>query len=357
MTDADVDGSHIRTLLLTFFYRQMRELVDSGYIYIAQPPLFRAKRGRSEYFIRDERELETWLIKRAVESRVLVLPDGDGDVPARELEQRLEKLIAFRKYLQIVERRGPSRDVVLALLDRDARDKAFFADRDRVEALGRRAATRRRGPASVQPDEEHQALRAGHRGSHRRLSAASPHRPGLRHDRRVPHAGGELPGRQGHPRPDDRQDDRGAGGRRDAADDAEPAPPPTRPPSAARRSTRRPSSRPSRSRSTHQPMPKHRRKAHATPRSRSSRSTSSSSSSSPPARRASTINRYKGLGEMNPDTLWETTMNPADAHAAAGRAEDHMEADLMFTTLMGDQVEPRRKFIEDNALDVKNLDI
>src|SRR6187402_342887 len=116
MTDADVDGSHIRTLLLTFFYRQMRPLVERGYIYIAQPPLFRAKRGRSEVFIRDERALETWLIKRAIESRVVVLPDGT-EMSGAVLEQRLEKLIAFRKFLQIVERRGPSRDVVLALLD------------------------------------------------------------------------------------------------------------------------------------------------------------------------------------------------------------------------------------------------
>src|SRR5688572_28249119 len=155
MTDADVDGSHIRTLLLTFFYRQMRELVDSGYIYIAQPPLFRAKRGRSEFFIRDEREMEKWLIKRAAESRVLALANST-EFTGADLESRLEKLMAFRKYLQIVERRGPTRDVVLALLDLDARDKAFFADAEKVQALADSLNSQTR-TASVQPDEEHQA--------------------------------------------------------------------------------------------------------------------------------------------------------------------------------------------------------
>src|SRR5687767_3603246 len=121
MTDADVDGSHIRTLLLTFFYRQMRSLVDRGHIYIAQPPLFRAKRGRTETFIKDERELETWLIRRAVESRVLRLPDGT-EISGAELERKLEKMINFRKFLQVVERRMPLRDVILALLERGARD-------------------------------------------------------------------------------------------------------------------------------------------------------------------------------------------------------------------------------------------
>src|SRR5687768_6884397 len=155
MTDADVDGSHIRTLLLTFFYRQMRALIDAGYVYIAQPPLFRAKRGRSEFFIRDEREMEKWLLRRATESRVLVLADG-RQLTGPELESRLERFVAFQKYLQIVERRGPARHVVLALLERGAHDRAFFQDAGRVQAL----ADALHSPvvaASVQPDEENQA--------------------------------------------------------------------------------------------------------------------------------------------------------------------------------------------------------
>src|SRR5688500_1962465 len=134
MTDADVDGSHIRTLLLTFFYRQMRALIDAGYVYIAQPPLFRAKRGRSEFFIRDEREMEKWLLRRSAESRTLVLADGT-QITGTDLEARLEKLVAFQKYLQIVERRGPSRPIVLALLERGAHDRAFFQDLARVQEL------------------------------------------------------------------------------------------------------------------------------------------------------------------------------------------------------------------------------
>src|SRR4051812_10517208 len=156
MTDADVDGSHIRTLLLTFFYRQMPQLIERGYIYIAQPPLFRAKRGRTEHFIKNEQDLELYLIRRAVESRVARLPDGT-EMSGEELEHRLEKLIAFRKYLQIVERRGPSRDVVMALLDREANDKAFFGDRARVEALAAALVTPTRS-ATLQEDEEHQAF-------------------------------------------------------------------------------------------------------------------------------------------------------------------------------------------------------
>ena len=353
MTDADVDGSHIRTLLLTFFYRQMRQLVENGYIYIAQPPLFRAKRGRSEQFIRDERALESWLMKRAVDSRTVILPDGTS-MSGEQLEQRLEKLIAFRKYLQIVERRGPSRDVVLAILEH-VKEKTFFSDRAKVEALASALAAPAR-TATVQPDEEHQAFavaiedRSGgyprhHRvdldffttGEFRTLVSSYQDVSGIRGPMIVRTSGAQEAEEAA-------VDAAGTAAANDTAiggaplDEAtklaaEPKPidasaQPTQPPKAARDAEVRIE--------TIDELVEFFTAA---------------------GKKGVAINRYKGLGEMNPDTLWDTTMNPATRTLAQVKAEDHMEADLMFTTLMGDQVEPRRKFIEDNALDVKNLDI
>ena len=135
MTDADVDGSHIRTLLLTFFYRQMPQLIENGYIYIAQPPLYRAKRGKGETYIKDERELESFLIRRAAEARKVTVA-GRTTVSGDELVRVLQRLIAYGKQIQVVERRGQPRDIVEKLLARDIRDKAFFADRGKLEAFG-----------------------------------------------------------------------------------------------------------------------------------------------------------------------------------------------------------------------------
>jgi DNA gyrase subunit B len=353
MTDADVDGSHIRTLLLTFFYRQMRALIEHGYIYIAQPPLFRAKRGRSEVFIRDERALETWLMKRAVESRVLVLPDGT-EMSGEELEHRLERLIAVRKYLQIVERRGPTRDVVRVLLEHGAHEKGFFADRSRVEALAAALASPLRSTA-VQEDEEHQAFAVAiedrsvgyprhHRVDHdfvttsefRTLAASYQDVKGIRAPMLVKTVAQVEP-EDGH------AEDAGGAAANETAIGGAPLDEATK--LAA------------------EPKPLDASGAVKPPRG--SRETDVRISSldelveffTAAGKKGVAVNRYKGLGEMNPDTLWETTMNPATRTLAQVKAEDHMEADLMFTTLMGDQVEPRRKFIEDNALDVKNLDI
>src|SRR3954469_15021149 len=357
MTDADVDGSHIRTLLLTFFYRQMRALVDSGYIYIAQPPLFRAKRGKSETFIRDERELDHWLIRRAVESRTVALPDGT-EISGPELEKKLEKLIQFRKYLQVVERRGPTRDVIIDLLERGARgDKTFFTDREKVQAFADALNNKTRS-ASVQPDEEHQAHgvviedRTGGYPKYHRVDldfvTTSEFRT-LAHsyqdvkDIKAPmvvktaasHEADEAAAEAGH-----------------AAATGETAlgraPLDQAPRLAAEPKIPDASSMPAAV------------KAAAKGKDQEVRIESLDDLVEffvAAGKKGVAVNRYKGLGEMNPDTLWETTMDPAKRTLLQVRAEDHTEADLMFTTLMGDQVEPRRKFIEDNALDVKNLDI
>jgi DNA gyrase subunit B len=156
MTDADVDGSHIRTLLLTFFYRQMSQLIDRGHVYIAQPPLFRAKRGRTETYIKDERELETFLIRRAVESRVAKLADGT-EIFGEALERSLQHIMGFRKLLQQVTRRGHPPDIVSTFLQADARDKSFLEQRDKLDKIAARMTTPVR-TVTVNRDDEHNAF-------------------------------------------------------------------------------------------------------------------------------------------------------------------------------------------------------
>jgi DNA gyrase subunit B len=341
MTDADVDGSHIRTLLLTFFYRQMRELVDRGHIYIAQPPLFRAKRGRQETFIKDERDLEAFLIRRAAESRTIRL-GGDREISGEALERRLEKLMGFRKLLQVVERRGPARRAILALLEGEAGDKSFWSNKSAVEALAKHLAGTDVHTEVVE-DPEHQAYAvtiddrsAGygrrHRldldfvttGEFRTLSAAYQEVRDLMVGAVTIRTAAAAAAAAEVDEPAE------GGGTPESESPVLPAPQPSAAPAA---------------------------KAASDTDRRVESLDELVEYFVIAGRRGLAINRYKGLGEMNPETLWETTMDPEKRTLLQVKAEDHTEADLMFTTLMGDQVEPRRKFIEDNALDVKNLDI
>jgi DNA gyrase subunit B len=331
MTDADVDGSHIRTLLLTFFYRQMTPLVDAGHVFIAQPPLYRAKRGKGETYIKDDRELEIFLVHRAVESRTVRVP-GNGAVSGSELERLLQKVIAYQKHLQLLERRGHSREIVQALLDRRA-DRAFFADRDALSKLAQVLTTETRN-VSVLRDEEHNvyALQIEDRSNgypkHDAIGfafvTAGEYRTLLGSHRELKEAL-TLPvvvQTTGAAEAEERLSEDGESG-----DDG-----PAKPTPALR----------------------------GGPRETETRIESMDALVEfflAAGRKGVAINRYKGLGEMNPEQLWDTTMNPESRTLLQVRAEDHTEADLMFTTLMGDQVEPRRKFIEDNALDVKNLDV
>jgi DNA gyrase subunit B len=247
--------------------------------------------------------------------------------------------------------------VVLELLDRGARDKAFFADRDKVQALADALHTPQRS-ASVQPDEEHQAHslviedRSGGYPRHHRIDldfvttsefrtliASHEHVKGIR--------GRMLVRTQAAPVHEPETETADTGATADATaiggaplDEATRLAAEVKPADASS-------------------MPRTAAKGAGSKDAEVAVETLDELVEFFVAagKKGFDINRYKGLGEMNPDTLWETTMDPQKRTLLQVRAEDHMEADLMFTTLMGDQVEPRRKFIEDNALDVKNLDI
>jgi len=321
MTDADVDGSHIRTLLLTFFYRQLPKIIEQGYVYIAQPPLFRAKRGKSETYIKDERELDSFLIRRAVEGRVVRVPARNVEVSGADLEKLLQKMIAHQKLMQTVERRGHSREISEALL-RAGADREYFADKDRLDTLAATLSNPTRS-VSVQRDEEHNRYllqvedrSSGYPRPHRigqDFVTSAEYRALMANHREMPSFNGEI---------------MVSGSAAEAVDqaDADAAAAPAKPVKPAEE---------------------------VRLRSRDELLEFFLNA----GKKGIAVNRYKGLGEMNPDQLRATTMDPQVRTLLQVRAEDHTEADLMFTTLMGDQVEPRRKFIEDNALDVKNLDV
>ena len=317
MTDADIDGSHIRTLLLTFFYRQMRELIERGYIYIAQPPLYRVKRGRSETYVKNDEDLESWLFKRAAEKRVLKLPTQE--LTGADLEVLLHRLVTFQRYRRIVERRGPASDIIQSLLHQGAADKTFFSDRELLERLAQKLSTGQRD-VQVEADPEHNtfalAVDARSGGVVRRqmvgieFIASAEYRALFASYQAIDGVTGPMVVTM-------------AVRRGETAETDEPE----------------------------------------TPADGKSGDVQIEDVDQlvdyflNAGKRGVAINRYKGLGEMNPDQLWATTMNPENRTLLQVRAEDDTEADLMFTTLMGEQVEPRRKFIEDHALDVKNLDV
>ncbi len=327
MTDADIDGSHIRTLLLTFFYRQMRELIEAGHVYIAQPPLYRAKRGRAEHYIKDDHALETFLIRRASEARTLWMAESEQRLEGEELERTLQRLVTFRRLLDVVERIGPRRDVVLALLDQGARDRSFFADARRVNALAAALRTPTR-IASVAADEEHGGwlIEIEDRSNGYARAAVigvafiegAEYRTLLSHHAQIALLRGPMTvasSRTSTP-------GNGAGGESAEVNASD------------------------------EPLVKV-----AENERRIGSLDELLEYFIAAGKRGLAINRYKGLGEMNPEQLWVTTMEPANRTLLQVRAEDHTEADQMFTTLMGDQVEPRKKFIQDHALDVQNLDV
>ncbi|MCB1555209.1 MAG: DNA topoisomerase (ATP-hydrolyzing) subunit B [Xanthomonadales bacterium] len=309
MTDADVDGSHIRTLLLTFFYRQMPELIERGHVYIGLPPLYKIKQGKNEQYIKDDQSLSAFLISHAVDGAAL---HPGADAPAINgvgLEQLMTAYTAAGEAIRRLATRFDAQ-VLEAMLDLAPLNAAVFADAATlaawVEALQGRLAGGKLGQArytvdaQVSTEDEPGFLHVDrqHHGLTARQSLSSTVLAGAEL-RPVIEAATLL---HGLIQADARIE---RGGRS--------------------QSVRRFAD------------------AHAWLMDE--------------AKRGRTIQRFKGLGEMNPDQLWETTVNPETRRLLKVRIEDAVAADQIFSTLMGDVVEPRREFIEDNALKVSNLDV
>jgi len=302
MTDADVDGSHIRTLLLTFFYRQMRELVERGHLYIAQPPLYKVSRKKKEVYLRDNGELSRYLLDRVEDEFKLVIGTTGSELAGRELRRAILAAQDWIASLEHLEQRGWPQDLVLAALDAEARWEETARGAEFADDLATELRELGYDGTRVELDEEHGVpeviCRIGVNGRGREVRLS------------------QLLGSSGHFR---------------------------------------------RARSHLAQVDALRVGPFHLDRN-GERETLASLSELvgrvyEVAKRGLNIQRYKGLGEMNPRQLWETTMDPEARRLLVVTVEDGAHADELFTILMGDAVEPRRNFIEENALEARNLDI
>ena len=304
MTDADVDGSHIRTLLLTFFYRQMPELLERGHVYIAQPPLFKIKKGKKERYLKDEMEKEAYLLELAMTDAALENRAGTAVEEAQKQELQERYLTMKQERARMARHYHP--EIVDAICTMPRLAAGDCTDRERVQAWFNdlRDKLAAAAPGSTQYRAEVFAMAGGsgyggsiHLDVHGVTSA------------NVFNAG--FFSSAGYRRLLAPEEQFGAGGLRVRVKDKRYA-----------------------SRSVVQVV----------------------DWLLAEASQGLHVQRYKGLGEMNPEQLWETTMDTATRYLYQVNIEDAVAADEMFTTLMGDQVEPRREFIEAHALTVQNLD-
>jgi DNA gyrase subunit B len=306
MTDADVDGSHIRTLLLTFFFRHMHELIQRGKVFIAQPPLYRIKKGKSEKYIKDEKEFTKEIMRRATENLTLELhasgngTGSKGTLEGQELRTFLLNLDEYEQMFHKVERRlrDPRVVEVLANVDLRVDHKAEFQEEanlkpvfDALEKLGLKPAMRH--------DEEHSSYAVVFHDStnaERAIGLQLAAQPEYRRYRALARAIARY----------------------------------NMPPFGVVKAERRETQ---------------------------ANWIDLLAFVKNEGKKDASVQRYKGLGEMNAEQLAETTMNPEKRTLLQVRLEDAVESEEIFSTLMGEDVESRRKFIEENALDVKNLDV
>ncbi|HKI11330.1 MAG TPA: DNA topoisomerase (ATP-hydrolyzing) subunit B [Candidatus Acidoferrum sp.] len=297
MTDADVDGSHIRTLLLTFFFRHMKELIERGHVYIAQPPLYRVKRGKTERYIRDERDFARELMKRATEDHVVKAQEGVNLEGAR-LTSFLLNVQEYEAAAAKLGRRLREPGLVELLAESGLEKKTDFGEKKTLEKLLKDVEkSKLKLEGKIVFDEEHSLYEIQFGAPHnQKISWAVASTAEYKRLRAL--------GRQieefNHP-----------------------------PFTVARNGTK----------------------------VTQEKATDVLNYVMEDAKKDFTITRFKGLGEMNAEQLWETTMNADTRTLLQVKLEDAVAAEDIFTTLMGENVEARRKFIEENALEVVNLDI
>ncbi len=314
MTDADVDGSHIRTLLLTFFYRQVPAIIEKGFLYVAQPPLYKIKRGKKELYLKDDRSFEEYLLNNGTEG-VHLKVNSEGEervIKGVRLLDIINKSISYDKMLKQLDRFGHDARIVDAYAHRAGFRKTFlrFGHEEELDAhlSGIREWIESRYPEvtnldwELEEDEEHNSSRIlySFKDSGRTSSTVidfdflnSPDFVSVKNLFDSIKMIGDPPYSLY-----DNGDAQELGSMTEFAE-------------------------------------------HILDR----------------GKKGTTIQRYKGLGEMNPEQLWETTMNPETRVLRQVRIEDAIRSDEIFTILMGDQVEPRKLFIEENALNVRNLDV
>jgi len=297
MTDADVDGSHIRTLLLTFFYRQMTELVERGYLFIAQPPLYKVVRRKKETYLKDDAELSRFLLDRVEDEFMLKVEPSGERLTGKQLRLAIQTASEWLATLENLENRGWPSGVTTAVLENDAEDSD-----QRVDQLADALKERGYEDVVIEHDEEHGvdtvACRVGVNGRgwtvrvNRELTDSG-------HFRRARHLFAQIDSYRNGPYLLEKDGE-------------------------------------STTFETLGVLVEHVYEI---------------------AKKGLSIQRYKGLGEMNPRQLWETTMDPTNRRLLQVTVEDGARADELFTILMGDAVEPRRNFIETYALEARNLDI
>lgn len=298
MTDADVDGAHIRTLLLTFFYRQMPQLIENGYLYIAQPPLYKVKKGKTEKYRQNEAELLEMLFELAADD--IQIASGTGAISGKKMIPFLKKVSSHERILDWFERKRIDPDAITLLLKWGV-GQNDLKSMESVEKLAEqlKADLKDLNFGDITLDEEHEAytveiVRQNFRWTLSIMLLLSPeYREIANRYREVVEAFGAMPFK-------------------------------------------------------------------ATVRGEDREITSLKELlkvTIEVSKKGLNIQRYKGLGEMNPHQLWETTMDPAKRTLLQVTVEDSVKAEEIFTTLMGDQVEPRKEFITKHALEAKNIDI